>query len=63
MAGPYTWWSWRGQAFTKDRGWRIDYQAANPVAAAAARSTVVDRQPSYEERWTDHAPVIATFEL
>lgn len=28
--GPYTWWSWRGQAFDNDTGWRIDYQLASP---------------------------------
>ncbi len=26
--GPYTWWTYRGQAFNNDAGWRIDYQAA-----------------------------------
>ena len=33
--GPYTWWTWRGQAFDRDVGWRIDYQLA--TAALAAR--------------------------
>jgi exodeoxyribonuclease-3 len=28
--GPYSWWSWRGQAFTNDAGWRIDYHLATP---------------------------------
>ncbi|MEN0072233.1 MAG: exodeoxyribonuclease III, partial [Propionicimonas sp.] len=23
--GPYSWWSWRGQSWTGDAGWRIDY--------------------------------------
>ena len=32
--GPYTWWSWRGQAFDNDTGWRIDYQLATPALAA-----------------------------
>jgi exodeoxyribonuclease III len=59
--GPYTWWSWRGQAFTNDRGWRIDYQAGNPAATKSVRSVIVDRQPSYEQRYSDHAPVIAEF--
>jgi exodeoxyribonuclease-3 len=63
VEGPYTWWGWRGQAFTNDRGWRIDYQAGNPAATQAVRSVMVDRQPTYEQRYTDHAPVIAEFEL
>ena len=29
VAGPYSWWSWRGKAFDNDAGWRIDYQLAN----------------------------------
>jgi exodeoxyribonuclease-3 len=63
VEGPYTWWSWRGQAFTNDRGWRIDYQAGNPAATQAVRSVIVDRQPAYEQRYSDHAPVIAEFEF
>jgi len=63
VEGPYTWWSWRGQAFTNDRGWRIDYQAGNPAATKALRHVIVDRQPSYDQRYSDHAPVIAHFEF
>nr|WP_130417033.1 exodeoxyribonuclease III [Xylanibacterium ulmi] len=61
--GPYTWWSWRGQAFVNDKGWRIDYQLANPTLAPHAVKVEVDRAASYEERWSDHAPVIATYDL
>ena len=61
--GPYTWWSWRGQAFDNDTGWRIDYHMATPLLAAGARAYRVDRAPSYAERWSDHAPVVAEYEL
>lgn len=61
--GPYTWWSWRGAAYDNDSGWRIDYQLANHVLAAACRKVEVDRAPTYAERWSDHAPVVATYEL
>lgn len=61
--GPYTWWSWRGKAFDNDSGWRIDYQLANPAGASAARKVEVDRADTYAERWSDHAPVVATYEL
>lgn len=61
--GPYTWWSWRGQSYTNDRGWRIDYQLANAVLAPRAVKVEVDRAPTYEARWSDHAPVVATYDL
>ena len=61
--GPYTWWSWRGQAFDNDTGWRIDYQMATPLLASEVVSYRVDRAASYAERWSDHAPVVAEYEL
>lgn len=61
--GPYTWWSWRGQAFDTDAGWRIDYQIATPLLASAAVSAQVDRAPSYAERWSDHAPLVVRYDL
>lgn len=59
--GPYTWWSWRGQAFDNDAGWRIDYQVATPGLADLATRAVVGRAPSYAERWSDHAPLMVEF--
>jgi exodeoxyribonuclease-3 len=61
--GPYTWWSWRGQAFVNDKGWRIDYQLANPALAPTAVKVEVDRAATYDARWSDHAPVIVTYDL
>ncbi|NTW39168.1 MAG: exodeoxyribonuclease III [Cellulomonadaceae bacterium] len=61
--GPYTWWSWRGKAFDNDAGWRIDYQMTTPGLAALAVKVDVDRAPSYAERWSDHAPLVALYDL
>ncbi|SBN64017.1 exodeoxyribonuclease-3 [Curtobacterium sp. 9128] len=61
--GPYTWWSWRGQAFDNDTGWRIDYQMATPDLAAKVSSYTVDRAAAYDQRWSDHAPVVVDYEL
>lgn len=57
--GPYTWWSWRGRAYDNDAGWRIDYLWCSPELASSVTDVVVDRASSYEERWSDHAPLRA----
>lgn len=59
--GPYTWWSWRGQAFDRDTGWRIDCAYATPALAARLTAADVGRAPSYAERWSDHAPLTLEF--
>ncbi|MDU0291836.1 exodeoxyribonuclease III [Saccharothrix longispora] len=61
VAGPYTWWSYRGKAFDNDSGWRIDYQVATEGLAARAASAVVERAATYAERWSDHAPVTVVY--
>ncbi|WP_427133360.1 exodeoxyribonuclease III [Pseudarthrobacter sp. S9] len=61
--GPYTWWSQRGKAFDTDTGWRIDYHMATPALAAAALSAVVDRAPSWDTRFSDHAPLVVDYRL
>jgi exodeoxyribonuclease-3 len=61
--GPYSWWTWRGQAFDNDTGWRIDYQLATPALAAKVADYHVDRAPSYAERWSDHTPVVVDYAL
>ena len=63
VEGPYTWWSWRGQAFDNDTGWRIDYHAATPALAERASGLVVDRAASYDKRWSDHAPVVVDYDI
>lgn len=59
--GPYSWWSWRGKAFDNDTGWRIDHHLATPGLASRAVEAVVDRAPSYAERFSDHAPVVVGY--
>jgi len=61
--GPYTWWSWRGQAFDNDTGWRIDYQLATPALAARVTEYAVDRAAAYDERWSDHTPVVVDYAI
>lgn len=59
--GPYSWWSNRGKAFDTDTGWRIDYHLASPALAARVVDYRVVRAPSWDTRWSDHAPVVADY--
>lgn len=61
--GPYSWWSWRGQAFANDAGWRIDYHLASPRLAKAATAAYSAREADYDSRISDHCPVIAEYDL
>ncbi|WP_225846053.1 exodeoxyribonuclease III [Streptomyces sp. HPF1205] len=62
-AGPYSWWSYRGRAFDADTGWRIDYHVATRDLGKAAVAAVVERAPSHDLRWSDHAPVTVTYDV
>lgn len=53
----YTWWSNRGQAWTKNVGWRIDYQIATPDIAARAKAASIYTA----QRFSDHAPLIIDY--
>ncbi|RNE48803.1 exodeoxyribonuclease III [Corynebacterium alimapuense] len=59
--GPYTWWTFRGQAFNNNAGWRIDYQAATGAMLERAERSWVDRASSVETRWSDHAPLNVSY--
>ncbi|WP_460797552.1 exodeoxyribonuclease III [Microbacterium sp. GXF0217] len=61
IEGPYTWWSMRGKAFDNDSGWRIDYHLASPALAERVESYQVARAASYDQRWSDHAPVVVDY--
>ena len=52
----FSWWSNRGQARAKNRGWRIDYLLGNDLAMKRLKSVEIDRQGGLEV--SDHAPVI-----
>ena len=58
---PYTWWTFRGQAFNNNAGWRIDVQAATEAMLARAERTWVDKAPTVEQRWSDHSPLLVEY--
>ena len=55
----YTWWSNRGQAYTNNVGWRLDYHLATPATAALARRTAIYK----DEKFSDHAPITIEYEM
>jgi len=57
VQGPYSWWSNRGKARTKDRGWRLDWLLGTPAAAELATESWVGRSRNL----SDHAPVFVRF--
>lgn len=59
--GPLTWWSWAGESFVKDVGWRIDHQLASPGLARRALSVTVDKEAAPDQRLSDHAPLIVEY--
>ena len=56
----YSWWSNRGQARAKDRGWRIDYFLLNKAAKKLVKDVRIERQGGLDI--SDHAPVILDLE-
>ena len=54
----YTWWSFRGRAWDKNVGWRIDYQIATPGIAKHAQSTSIYK----DSRFSDHAPLTIEYD-
>ncbi|MEX0876786.1 MAG: exodeoxyribonuclease III [Phycisphaerales bacterium] len=59
--GPYSWWSNRGQARAKDRGWRIDYLLLNKAAHNKLTDCHIDRTSGLEV--SDHAMVVADLDV
>lgn len=62
-AASYTWWDYRQGAFRRNLGLRIDHIFASPALALGCRRCGVDKTPRALERPSDHAPVVAEFEL
>lgn len=59
----FSWWDYRMGAFRRNHGLRIDLILAHSTLAKACRSCLIDREPRRLERPSDHAPVIATFDI
>lgn len=60
---PFTWWDYRGGAFQKDHGLRIDHVLASPRGRDHVQRTWVDKYVRAWEKTSDHAPVCSEIKL
>lgn len=57
----FSWWTYRGQAFDTNAGWRIDLQVATEQLMQRAQKAWVDKAAAYDLRWSDHSPVFVEY--
>lgn len=57
----YSWWDYRGGAFWKNLGLRIDHLWATPALATVCTACEIDLSPRKWPKPSDHAPVRARF--
>jgi len=63
QGGVYSWWDYRMLGFAKNDGLRIDLIYSTSSLATASRAAFVDREARKGKQPSDHAPVVAEFEL
>lgn len=61
--GIYSYWDYRNGDFHKRRGMRIDYLLSTPALARHCRVDLIDRNARKGTKPSDHAPVLADFDL
>lgn len=59
----FSWWDYRAAGFRRNAGLRIDLILASPALTARCTASYVDKEPRAWERPSDHAPVIAEFDI
>ena len=59
----FSWWDYRAAGFRRNLGLRIDLILASAALSQVCKSSTVDKAPRRLERPSDHAPVLAEFDL
>lgn len=59
--GHYSWWDYRGGAFRRNLGWRIDHHYLTADLYKQAKSCFIDITPRKLAKPSDHAPVVVEF--
>lgn len=59
----FTWWDYRIGAFRRNMGLRIDHILASRALCEVCTDCYVDTEPRARERPSDHAPIVAEFDV
>ena len=59
----YSWWDYRAAGFRRNAGLRIDLILATETLSKNCTASYVDKEPRAWERPSDHAPVVAEFDI
>ena len=59
----FSWWDYRAAMFRRNAGLRIDLILTSAAMTSRCRASYIDREPRTWERPSDHAPVIAEFDI
>lgn len=62
-AKEFSWWDYRAGAWQKNHGLRIDHIWTTASLAEKCTSCHIDKAPRTLEKPSDHAPVVASFDL
>lgn len=62
-AKEFSWWNYREGAWQRNRGLRIDHIWTSPSLAAKCTACWIDKEPRALEKPSDHAPVVAEFNV
>lgn len=62
-AATFSWWDYRAAGFRRNLGLRIDLILASRELSPLCRESGVDILPRRAERPSDHAPVVASFDI
>ena len=60
--GLYSWWDYRGGAFRRNLGIRIDHILATPPLVRQCTAVTLERELRRLPKPSDHIPVVATFQ-
>jgi exodeoxyribonuclease-3 len=59
----FSWWDYRAAGFRRNAGLRIDLILTSAAMTASCTASYIDKEPRAWERPSDHAPVVAEFDI